>query len=128
MYEPFPLTIRNNSVILADEMGLGKTIQTIAFLHCLFHCHQLYGPYLIVVPLSTLPAWQREFELWAPEMNTVMYIGDVHSRNKVGWVCMFIAETRCACSWCACMLIVGGGCARQGGMCVCSQGWIVAVI
>ena len=70
-------------MILADEMGLGKTIQTIAFLHCLFHTHQLYGPYLIVVPLSTLPAWQREFEIWAPEMNTVVYIGDVQSRNKV---------------------------------------------
>ena len=73
---------RDNSVILADEMGLGKTIQTIAYLHCLFHRYQLYGPYLVVVPLSTLPAWQREFELWAPEMNTVMYIGDVNSRNK----------------------------------------------
>jgi len=70
-------------VILADEMGLGKTIQTIAFLHCLFHSHQLYGPYLVVVPLSTLPAWQREFETWAPEINSVVYIGDVNSRNKV---------------------------------------------
>ncbi len=77
---PFPH--RNNSVILADEMGLGKTIQTIAFLHCLFHNHQLYGPYVIVVPLSTLPAWQREFEIWAPEMNAVVYIGDVSSRDK----------------------------------------------
>lgn len=74
---------RNNSVILADEMGLGKTIQCIAFLHRLFHTHQLYGPYIVVVPLSTLPAWQREFETWAPEMNTVVYIGDVNSRNKV---------------------------------------------
>ena len=75
---------RNNSVILADEMGLGKTIQTIAFLHCLFHSHQLYGPYIVVVPLSTLPAWQREFETWAPEINAIVYIGDVSSRNKVG--------------------------------------------
>ena len=73
-------------MILADEMGLGKTIQTIAFLHCLFHSHQLYGPYVVVVPLSTLPAWQREFEIWAPEINTVVYIGDVSSRNKVGGV------------------------------------------
>lgn len=70
-------------MILADEMGLGKTIQTIAFLHSLFHTHQLYGPFLIVVPLSTMPSWQREFELWAPEMNTVVYIGDINSRSKV---------------------------------------------
>ena len=64
-------------------MGLGKTIQTIAFLHALFHQDQLYGPFLIVVPLSTMPAWQRECEQWAPEMNTIIYLGDVNSRTKV---------------------------------------------
>ena len=77
------LYIRNNSVILADEMGLGKTIQTITFLHYLSHYHQLYGPFLVVVPLSTMPAWHREFELWAPDHNLVVYIGDVVSRQKV---------------------------------------------
>lgn len=74
---------RNNSVILADEMGLGKTIQAISFLSCLFHVHALYGPFLLVVPLSTLPAWQREFELWAPEFNLIVYIGDIDSRTMV---------------------------------------------
>lgn len=74
---------RNNSVILADEMGLGKTIQTISFLSYLFHQHQLYGPFLVVVPLSTLTSWQREFEVWAPEINVVVYIGDLMSRNMV---------------------------------------------
>uniref|UniRef100_A0A2K6T527 Chromodomain helicase DNA binding protein 2 n=1 Tax=Saimiri boliviensis boliviensis TaxID=39432 RepID=A0A2K6T527_SAIBB len=74
---------RNNSVILADEMGLGKTIQTISFLSYLFHQHQLYGPFLIVVPLSTLTSWQREFEIWAPEINVVVYIGDLMSRNTI---------------------------------------------
>ncbi|KAL7980166.1 hypothetical protein Chor_001434 [Crotalus horridus] len=72
---------KNNSVILADEMGLGKTIQTISFLCCLFYQHQLYGPSMIVVPLSTLTSWQREFEIWAPEINVVVYIGDQMSRN-----------------------------------------------
>ncbi|XP_053129167.1 chromodomain-helicase-DNA-binding protein 2 isoform X2 [Hemicordylus capensis] len=74
---------KNNSVILADEMGLGKTIQTISFLSCLFHQHQLYGPFVIVVPLSTLTSWQREFEIWAPEINVVVYIGDQISRNTI---------------------------------------------
>ena len=78
---------RNNSVILADEMGLGKTIQTISFLSSLFHIHRLYGLFLIVVPLSTLPAWQREFELWAPEMNVIFYIGDINSRKLVCSTC-----------------------------------------
>lgn len=74
---------KENSAILADEMGLGKTIQTICFLYYLFRTHQLYGPYLLVVPLSTMTSWQREFSLWAPEMNFVIYLGDVTSRSIV---------------------------------------------
>ncbi|XP_055365570.1 chromodomain-helicase-DNA-binding protein 2 isoform X3 [Betta splendens] len=74
---------RCNSVILADEMGLGKTIQTISFLSYLFHQHQLYGPFLLVVPLSTLTSWQREFATWAPDMNVVVYLGDVMSRKTI---------------------------------------------
>ncbi|XP_051917069.1 chromodomain-helicase-DNA-binding protein 2 isoform X2 [Hippocampus zosterae] len=74
---------RCNSVILADEMGLGKTIQTISFLSYLFHQHQLYGPFLVVVPLSTLTSWQREFNTWAPDMNVVVYLGDVMSRKTI---------------------------------------------
>ena len=72
---------KHNSVILADEMGLGKTIQTISFLNYLFHKYSLYGPFLIVVPLSTLDAWQNEFEKWGPDMNVLTYIGDVTSRT-----------------------------------------------
>ncbi|CAK1602096.1 unnamed protein product [Parnassius mnemosyne] len=74
---------KDNSVILADEMGLGKTIQTICFLYYLFQSQQLYGPFLCVVPLSTMTAWQREFEQWAPDINVVTYIGDVISRDII---------------------------------------------
>jgi chromodomain-helicase-DNA-binding protein 1 len=74
---------KENSVILADEMGLGKTIQTICLLYYLFHHHQLYGPFLVVVPLSTMTSWQREFSQWAPEMNIVTYLGDINSRNII---------------------------------------------
>ncbi|XP_071996127.1 chromodomain-helicase-DNA-binding protein 1 isoform X3 [Engystomops pustulosus] len=74
---------KGNSCILADEMGLGKTIQTISFLNYLFHEHQLYGPFLIVVPLSTLTSWQREIQTWAPLMNAVVYLGDISSRNVI---------------------------------------------
>lgn len=74
---------KENSVILADEMGLGKTIQTICFLYYLFKMQSLYGPFLCVVPLSTMTAWQREFVIWAPEMNIVTYLGDVQSRETL---------------------------------------------
>lgn len=74
---------RENSVILADEMGLGKTIQSISFLNYLFNQHAVYGPFLLVVPLSTMTSWQREFCHWAPEMNVITYLGDVSSRNMI---------------------------------------------
>ncbi|XP_031638255.1 chromodomain-helicase-DNA-binding protein 1 isoform X2 [Contarinia nasturtii] len=74
---------KENSVILADEMGLGKTIQTICFLNYLFKSQSLHGPFLCVVPLSTMTAWQREFCIWAPEMNIITYLGDVQSREII---------------------------------------------
>lgn len=74
---------KHNSAILADEMGLGKTIQTIAFLSYLFHTHHMYGPFILVLPLSTINAWQREFAAWAPDINVIVYIGDRDSRRIV---------------------------------------------
>lgn len=74
---------RENSCILADEMGLGKTIQSIGFLSVLYHKYELYGPFLVVVPLSTMASWQHEFEIWAPDLNIVTYVGDVTSRDLV---------------------------------------------
>ncbi|XP_065581127.1 chromodomain-helicase-DNA-binding protein 1-like isoform X2 [Artemia franciscana] len=74
---------KENSAILADEMGLGKTIQTICFMSYLFHTYELYGPFLLVVPLSTMAAWQKEFGLWAPDINVVTYIGDMQSREII---------------------------------------------
>uniref|UniRef100_A0A671Q6W8 Helicase ATP-binding domain-containing protein n=1 Tax=Sinocyclocheilus anshuiensis TaxID=1608454 RepID=A0A671Q6W8_9TELE len=40
----------------ADEMGLGKTIQTIALITYLMENKRLNGPYVIIVPLSSVAA------------------------------------------------------------------------
>jgi len=53
---------KNRNCLLADEMGLGKTAQTITFLQYLRVTHNIYGPFLIVVPLSTLEHWTREIQ------------------------------------------------------------------
>lgn len=55
-------------------MGLGKTIQAIAFLAALCH-ERCPRPHLVVVPLSTLPNWQREFARFAPQLNVVAFAG-----------------------------------------------------
>ena len=64
------VSLYNNNLngILADEMGLGKTIQTIALLAYLMEFKGNKGPFLIVVPLSTMNNWSLEFEKWAPEI------------------------------------------------------------
>ncbi|KAG6898168.1 hypothetical protein C0992_004155 [Termitomyces sp. T32_za158] len=69
--------------ILADEMGLGKTVQTVTFLSYLFHELQQYGPHLVVVPLSTITAWQTQFSSWAPDMNVITYIGTASAREVI---------------------------------------------
>ena len=71
------------NVVLADEMGLGKTIQTIAFMNWLRHNRNQEGPFLAVVPLSTMPAWQETFDLWTPDINYVVYMGNQRAREII---------------------------------------------
>ncbi|GMK59395.1 hypothetical protein CspeluHIS016_0800010, partial [Cutaneotrichosporon spelunceum] len=69
--------------MLADEMGLGKTVQSVSFLSYLFHTQKQYGPFLVVVPLSTINAWQMQFRTWAPDLNVIMYMGSAASREMI---------------------------------------------
>ncbi|KAG0051732.1 hypothetical protein BGZ83_003350 [Gryganskiella cystojenkinii] len=69
--------------ILADEMGLGKTIQTISLVTFLIEMKQQNGPFLILVPLSTLTNWTLEFEKWAPQVTKVVYKGVPSQRKHI---------------------------------------------
>ncbi|KAG0031806.1 hypothetical protein BGZ82_006827 [Podila clonocystis] len=69
--------------ILADEMGLGKTIQTISLVTFLIEAKQQNGPFLILVPLSTLTNWTLEFEKWAPQVTKVVYKGVPSQRKHI---------------------------------------------
>jgi chromodomain-helicase-DNA-binding protein 1 len=44
--------------------------------------HQ-YGPFLVIVPLSTITAWQTQFQAWAPDMNVITYIGTAPAREII---------------------------------------------
>ncbi len=50
--------------ILADEMGLGKTVTCVGLLEHLRQVEHIRGPFLVVVPLSTVQHWRREVESW----------------------------------------------------------------
>ncbi|OCL09033.1 chromo domain-containing protein 1 [Glonium stellatum] len=74
---------KGNNVILADEMGLGKTVQTVAFMNWLRHDRRQEGPFIVVVPLSTLPAWADTFNNWTPDINYVVYTGKEEARKII---------------------------------------------
>ncbi|KAF6814589.1 chromodomain helicase [Colletotrichum sojae] len=74
---------RANNVILADEMGLGKTVQSVSFLSWLRNEREQEGPFLIVAPLSVIPAWGDTFDNWSPDMNYVVYLGNETARNTI---------------------------------------------
>ncbi|KAL8265748.1 hypothetical protein R6Q59_003092 [Mikania micrantha] len=71
----------DTNVILADEMGLGKTVQSVSMLGFLQNSQQIHGPFLVVVPLSTLSNWAKEFRKWLPDMNMIVYVGTRASRE-----------------------------------------------
>ncbi|KAA0188946.1 hypothetical protein HAZT_HAZT003560 [Hyalella azteca] len=77
------VSLYNNNLngILADEMGLGKTIQTIALLTYLIETKKNNGPYLIIVPLSTMSNWALEFNKWAPSVNVSKFHFDLGQEN-----------------------------------------------
>jgi len=79
------VSLHNNNLngILADEMGLGKTIQTIALITYLMEKKGVMGPFLIIVPLSTLSNWMLEFQKWAPTLTTLSYKGSPNQRRAV---------------------------------------------
>jgi DNA helicase INO80 len=82
--------------ILADEMGLGKvslspiranathtflkTVQSISLLAYLAETHDIWGPFLVVAPASTLHNWQQELTRFVPRLKAIPYWGNVKDR------------------------------------------------
>ncbi|KAI1138486.1 hypothetical protein F5Y05DRAFT_41214 [Hypoxylon sp. FL0543] len=67
--------------ILADEMGLGKTVQSISVMAYLAEVHDIWGPYLVVAPASTLHNWQQEIAKFVPEFKVLPYWGTANDRK-----------------------------------------------
>ncbi|AOA61747.1 ATPase and nucleosome spacing factor [Komagataella phaffii CBS 7435] len=67
--------------ILADEMGLGKTVQSISVLAYLAETHNIWGPFLVVTPSSTLHNWQQEISKFLPDFKVLPYWGSAKDRK-----------------------------------------------
>ncbi|XP_068999786.1 DNA excision repair protein ERCC-6-like [Embiotoca jacksoni] len=60
--------------ILADDMGLGKTIQVISFLSGMYD-GELVKHVLLVMPMSLITNWTKEFAKWTPGMRVKEFHG-----------------------------------------------------
>jgi len=69
---------KTHSCILADEMGLGKTVQIVCYIDHLHRVEKIQRPFLVVVPLSTVEHWRREFEGWT-DLKCCVY----HDRQRI---------------------------------------------
>jgi chromodomain-helicase-DNA-binding protein 1 len=58
-------------------------VQSVSFLSYLFHEMKQFGPFLVIVPLSTITAWQSQFATWAPDINVLMYVGNAAARETI---------------------------------------------
>ncbi|XP_075553346.1 DNA excision repair protein ERCC-6-like [Dermacentor variabilis] len=71
------LHLNKRGGVLGDDMGLGKTIQVVAFLSGMFD-GEMIKSVLIIMPVSLIANWKKEFEAWAPGVNVYEY----HSVSK----------------------------------------------
>lgn len=67
--------------ILADEMGLGKTVQSISVLAHLAEKYNIWGPFLVVTPASTLHNWVNEITKFLPQFKILPYWGNANDRK-----------------------------------------------
>ncbi len=86
-FHPFPYQFEGiaflyarHTAVLADEMGLGKTMQAITAVRLLLRSGEVRSV-LLVCPKPLVSNWQREFDLWAPEIPLLVIEGDQARRS-----------------------------------------------
>jgi DNA helicase INO80 len=62
-------------------MGLGKTVQSISVMSYLAENHNVWGPFLVIAPASTLHNWQQEITRFVPGLKALPYWGNAKDRK-----------------------------------------------
>ncbi|MBP3924103.1 DEAD/DEAH box helicase [bacterium] len=60
---------------MADDMGLGKTIQVISLILKMKEENKLDKPVLVVCPTTLMGNWMKELQIFAPNLDAVIYHG-----------------------------------------------------
>ena len=68
-------------VCMADDMGLGKTIQIISLILKLKEEGNLNKPVLVICPTTLMGNWMKEIQMFAPELDAVIYHGNDRQLN-----------------------------------------------
>jgi len=86
-FPPFPYQMEGvaflcprQAAMLADEMGLGKTMQAITSIRLLVFSGELKNV-LLICPKPLVTNWQREFQMWAPELPVATIEGNGRRRE-----------------------------------------------
>jgi DNA helicase INO80 len=58
-----------------------QTIQSISLLAYLAEKHNLWGPFLVITPVSTLHNWIQEINRFVPALNVIPYWGQPKDRE-----------------------------------------------
>lgn len=72
----------DTNVLLADNVGFGKTIQVVQLINILYQRYKVYGPHLVIAPMSTIGAWSAEIKRWFGGKLAVL-IGNEENRKLV---------------------------------------------
>lgn len=81
--EYFGFTVDGNSrFLMHDFVVTHNTVQSLSLLAYLMEVKHNFGPFLIIVPMSTLHNnWEFECERWLPDVAKVVYDGDKDRRR-----------------------------------------------
>jgi DNA helicase INO80 len=60
-----------------------QTIQSISLLAYLAEHHNLWGPFLVIAPASTLHNWQQELARFVPRLKALPYWGSPKDRETL---------------------------------------------
>ena len=71
------------AALLGDEMGLGKTMQVITACRVLFRQGKI-SSVCVICPKAVLTHWERQIQLWAPELKAITLEGTRDVR-KILW-------------------------------------------
>ena len=70
-------------MILTNVIHFLQTVQSISLLAHLAETHNIWGPFLVVVPSSTLHNWQQELARFVPDLTTLPYWGSPKDRTRL---------------------------------------------